>query len=224
MPIVSPLNQGSRLIAMASSKYVVRNLWNMAPVLTTNLVNAGLANSTFNATLTKAAVSAFDEYTSIRHGQPISSLSTVGEKETVSKTTGTRRRRRTTSTRQDSAIESSIGRSKGPLIPAAFNSVDGNTMTLTDNDFFFEHQKTRGYRLASHAIANCECSELLQEEYLVDAVAYYLDAVCDAKHLADLLLSGTGEFSIDMWAAVQRGKVKKFLLTLLTFTLVLRTP
>jgi len=188
---------------MASSKYVVRNLWNIAPVLTTNL-NAGL-DSTFNATLTKAAVTAFDEYTSIRKGQPISSSPSASVKETASGATGTRRRRRTPSTRQDSAIESSIGRSKGPLIPSDSNGV-GNSMTLTDNDFFFEHQKTRGYRLASHAIADCECSELLQEEYLVDAVSYYLDTVCDAKHLADLLLLGTGELSIDMWAAVQRGK------------------
>ena len=82
-------------------------------------------------------------------------------------------------------------------------------MTLTDNDFFFEHQKTRGYRLANHAIANCECTERLQEDYLVNAVAYYLDTVCGAKLLSDRLLLGTGELSIDMWAAVQRGKVIK---------------
>lgn len=85
--------------------------------------------------------------------------------------------------------------------------ISSDGMTLTDNDFFFEHQKTRGYRLANQAIANCDCTERLQEDYIVNTVAYYLDTVCGAKHLSDILLLGTGELSIDMWAAVQRGKV-----------------
>lgn len=189
----------------ASSKYVVRNLWNVAPVLTTNLVSAGLVDPIFNATLTRSAVTAFDEYTSVRRGTSFPSSPAVGGNESkTGATTGTRRRRRTPSTRQENTMESSTGRSKGPVI-----SGSSGDMTLTDNDFFFEHQKTRGYRLANHAIANCECTERLQEDYLVNAVAYYLDTVCGAKLLSDRLLLGTGELSIDMWAAVQRGKVIK---------------
>ena len=95
------------------------------------------------------------------------------------------------------------------MIPGNPNNANIDGMTLTDNDFFFEHQKTRGYRLASQAIADCDYTEQLQEDYLVNAVAYYLDTVCNTKTLADLLLLGTGELSIDMWAAVQRGKVTK---------------
>ncbi len=188
---------------MASSKYVVRNLWNVAPVLTTNLVKTGLVDNAFNATLARAAVSAFDDFTSIRRGKSLSSTQDVGANQSKS---GTRRRRRTPSTHQESTIESST---KGSIIPGNPNDASIDGMTLTDNDFFFEHQKTRGYRLASQAIANCDFTEQLQEDYLVNAVAYYLDTVCNAKTLADLLLLGTGELSIDMWAAVQRGKVRK---------------
>ena len=196
----------------ASSRYVVRNLWNVAPVLTTNLVSAGLVDPMFNATLTRSAVTAFDEYTSVRRGTSCRSSPAVGGKEsnTGAATTGTRRRRRTPSTRQENTMESSTGRSKGPVVPPGnHNCGSSGVMTLTDNDFFFEHQKTRGYRLASHSIANCECTERLQEDYLVTAVAYYLDTVCGAKPLSDLLFLGTGELSIDIWAAVQRGKVIK---------------
>lgn len=189
---------------MASSNYVVRNLWNIAPVLTTNLVTAGRVDSFFNTTLTRAAVAAFDEYTSIRRGTSVSSSPNAEE------STGTRRRRRRTpsTSRHESRIESSSAASRlqGPIVPNR-DSACSDGMGLTDNDFFFEHQKTRGYRLASHAIANCDCAERLQEDYIVNALTYYLDTVCGAKELADLILLGTGELSIDMWAAVQRGKV-----------------
>lgn len=94
-----------------------------------------------------------------------------------------------------------------PIAPGNFPPTNNNT-GLTDNDFFFEHQKTRGYRLASPAIADCNGTEKLQEDYIANAVAYYLDTVCGAKPLAELLMMGTGELSIDMWAAVQRGKVR----------------
>ena len=192
---------------MASSKYAARNLWNVAPVLTTNLVRTGLVDNKFNATLTKSAVSAFDEYRSIRRGTSLPSTSLPRTEETTSGRPASRRRRRSSSTRQERIPESLASRSKGPQIPENPNIGSCDGMALTDNDYFFEHQKTRGYRLASPAIANCECTEQLQEDYLVDAVAYYLETMCDAKPLADLLLLGTGELSIDMWAAVQRGKV-----------------
>lgn len=188
---------------MASSKYVVRNLWNIAPLLTTNLVNSGLVDTVFNTTLTKAAVTAFDDYTSIRRGTSLSSSPEAGDKETKSRT---RRRRRTSPARQENTIESSSVRSEGAMILGNSTHISSDGMTLTDNDFFFEHQKTRGYRLANQAIANCDCTERLQEDYIVNTVAYYLDTVCGAKHLSDILLLGTGELSIDMWAAVQRGK------------------
>ena len=182
---------------MASSKYVVRNLWDKAPVLTKNLLGAGVVDTAFNATLTKAAVTAFDEYTSIRRGTGFPS-SAASVDESMSKSGTTRRRRRTFSPRQ--------GKTESTTRPRLGKPDDNGNLTLTDNDFFFEHQKTRGYRLAAPAIADCDCTRRLQEDFLVDAVAYYLEAVCGAKLLADQLLLGTGELSIDMWAAVQRGK------------------
>ena len=179
---------------MASSKYAVRNLWNVAPFLATNLVHSGVVDASFNSTLAKAAVAAFDEYTSIRRGTSVSKVEAPSR---------TRRRKRASSTRQDSGIGSSATLLKAP---SNFHEIHQDNKTLTDNDFFFEHQKTRGYRLASQAIADCECAERLQEDYIANAVAYYLGAVCGAKPLAELLLRGTGELSIDMWAAIQRGK------------------
>ncbi len=185
---------------MASSKYVVRNLWNAAPFLTTNLVHCGVVDASFNSALAKAAVSAFDDYTSIRRGTFVSSSP---EAEAPARK---RRRKRTSSARQDSGIGSSATALMGA--PTNFQQIHQDNRMLTDNDFFFEHQKTRGYRLASPAIADCDCAERLQEDYIANAVAYYLDTVCGAKPLAELLLMGTGELSIDMWAAVQRGKVR----------------
>eukprot|EP00532_Pseudo-nitzschia_australis_P001072 CAMPEP_0168182940 /NCGR_PEP_ID=MMETSP0139_2-20121125/12171_1 /TAXON_ID=44445 /ORGANISM="Pseudo-nitzschia australis, Strain 10249 10 AB" /LENGTH=315 /DNA_ID=CAMNT_0008103923 /DNA_START=146 /DNA_END=1090 /DNA_ORIENTATION=- len=190
----------------SSSKYVVRNLWNAAPVLTTNLLDMGLVDTTFNTTLTRAAVTAFDEYTSIRRGASIlpsgSAAARVEESETKP-----RRRRRTPSSRLDKMESATSGLNRS-LFPGQGDKSNDNSneIFVTDNDFFFEHQKNRGYRLASQAIANCDCTKLLQEDYLVDIVAYYLEKLCGAKPLADLLLLGTGECSIDMWAAVQRGK------------------
>lgn len=183
---------------MTSSKYVVRNLWNKAPVLTTNLVDIGLVDAKFNANLMKAAVTSFDEFVSIRQGGGGKSRSSPPSS---SVSAGTRRRQRRTSL----SSPSNPGKERPKLPSVNISSDHGNN--LTENDFFFEHQKTRGYRLATDAIATCERTERLQEVYLVEIVAYYLKHCCGAGALANLLMLGTGELSIDMWAAVQRGKV-----------------
>lgn len=174
-----------------SDMYQINRLWGgVVPILSTNLLDAGLVGSEFNVLLTKGAVTAFDDYTAA------SSSSLAGNTDEVSPTgvplpsSATRRRRRPRASVRDVKAEES------PILPSA----------LTPNDRFFEHQRTRGYRLATQSMSSCDSAKQLEEDYIVDAVAYYLREN-NALSLADLLSSsrGGGELSIDMWAAVQRG-------------------
>ncbi|VEU34213.1 unnamed protein product [Pseudo-nitzschia multistriata] len=192
------------MAASSSSGYLVRNLWNAAPVLTTNLLETGLVDTAFNASLAKAAVTAFDDYRSIRLGTSVPGSSPKSADEPKART---RRRRRASSPGRTRAELPAPGPSGPRRSATEEHSISRcNPSALTDNDFFFQHQKNRGYRLATRAIAGSDCARRLQEDYLVQIVSYYLENVCGAKPLADLLALGTGELSIDMWAAVQRGK------------------
>ncbi|KAL7553778.1 hypothetical protein ACHAWF_017105 [Thalassiosira exigua] len=82
---------------------------------------------------------------------------------------------------------------------------------VTSNDTFFEHQRTRGYRLCTPDVSECDAARLLEEEHAVDAVAHYLrhggfDRSGAASSIADALQSTGAGLSIDLWAAVQRGE------------------
>jgi uncharacterized protein (TIGR02466 family) len=74
----------------------------------------------------------------------------------------------------------------------------------TANNNFFEHQRLHGYKLAFPSIANCEQVQQLEDE-LFNASIKYLQAL-GSTLVANQLKNNAGEFSIDIWAAIQKGK------------------
>ena len=179
------------MVASFSPRYMIRNLWNVAPVLKTNLVTTGLVDHAFNETLKRAAVMAFEEYTSTRLGGESNPSSTT----TTSTSTRRRRQRPQKSTRT----------SPTTTMRQPHDTTTTSQQHLTDNDFFFQHQKNRGYRHANQSIATCECAEKLQETFITNVVKDYL------KHSSSSSMEKNHHpnhelFSIDMWVAIQRGK------------------
>lgn len=157
-----------------------RRLWGIAPIMVTNLADAGLVDARFNAALTKAAVQAFDDFLQI-------TKSPSEQDNNVSSGSGNRRRRR--------RVQAS-GQHQQQQTPE-----EGQ---LTQNDSFFVHQRTRGYRLATPAISSCVEAQTLQEDLITsNAVMTYLESLDNAKAAARMVRSEL--LSIDMWAAVQRG-------------------
>lgn len=151
-----------------------RRLWGIAPIMVTNLVDAGLVDARFNAALTKAAVQAFDDF-----------LQTTKSPDGGPHQSGRRRRRVQPEHHQQQ-----------------HQQAQGEEGQLTQNDAFFVHQRTRGYRLATPAISSCVEAETLQEDFITNNVLAYLEALA-ANKAAMMVRSEL--LSIDMWAAVQRG-------------------
>ena len=76
---------------------------------------------------------------------------------------------------------------------------------MTSNDYFFEHQRLRGYHLATEAIRSSSEATLLADELLPDAAANYLRE-CDNPRASAVAERVGLQFHVEMWAAVQRGK------------------
>ena len=151
----------------------IHRLWNgITPILTINLVDAGIVDASFNEVLTYVAVKAFDEFT--------------GAYPSVTRNSdGKRRRRRITENQKHINFGSPLS---------------------SGNNMFFEYQRTHGFRLAIPSISDCPCVQKLEDEIFVNASIHYLKHAVDATLIADQLASASGEFSIDLWAAIQRGK------------------
>ena len=173
-----------------------RRLWGgAATILTTNILETRLIDSKFNDLLTQAAVSAFDDFTNKTSSAPLSS-----SKQEDDAPSGRRRRRARTSILNNPDHPSS-----------QVNSDHGSSssrLTTTSNDNFFEFQRTRGYRLASPSISNCDAVRQLEEEHIAGAVDHYLRKFPSsiAKSIANELQTCGAGVSIDLWAAVQRGR------------------
>ena len=147
------------------------------PILTTNLMTAAVVDASFNEALTQVALTAFNDF-KIQNGTRESSSDG---------STKIRRRRQSKST------------SKTTI------SLDDPTPTKsTANDVFFEYQRTHGYKLAMPSMANCIQVQLLEDEFF-NASIHYLRQV-SSMTIAEQLVKNSGEFSIDLWAAVQKGK------------------
>ena len=159
------------------SPYELRRLWNgTAPILTTNLLNSGSVDALFNDVLTGVAVSAFDKFT---NSNPNTSKY---------QSDGSTRRRR----------------QKRPLSVNEIDLDPPKSIKTTSNDHFFEYQRTHGYKLAIPSIANCNQVHQLENK-VIDACIHYLYTL-NATTIVHQLSNNSGEFSVDLWAAVQRGK------------------
>jgi uncharacterized protein (TIGR02466 family) len=134
-----------------------------------------MVDSSFNDLITRLAVAAFDDFTSNRVDCTADG--------------STRRRRRK---QPSSAFGSSSNLNEQPQTKS------------TENHNFFEYQRTYGYRLAIPSIASCQSVQQLEEDIFLNACIHYLSAI-NATTLAQQLSNTSGEFSIDLRAAIQRG-------------------
>lgn len=184
-----------------SINYQLTRLWSgTVPILTTNLLDTGIVDTKFNKILSQAAVKAFDEYIS---KNTASSLPSLLKHDDDKPPIGRRRRR---------------SRGRSPELNDADNKLSTDDGVVTPNDNFFEYQRRNGYRLGVDGISTCNAALQLEEKYIMHAIIEYLVKVgrihdtnnnnnIPATQIAqDLQSVNAGLFSIDMWAAIQRGK------------------
>ena len=187
-----------------SRRYQINRLWNgIAPILTTNLIEAGVIEAAANESLTLAAVTAFDRYTN-------SSLtSTTAAQEVDSSPTNKRRRRRRPSFQDKQSADDLLTNKESSAAP-------------TPNDNFFEYQRRMGYTLDNNQSDDL-LRQQLKDTHIIDAIIYYLQhfhvdddkennssinlpqqrLVSSAIHA---LQSDSPEVTVDLWATVQRGE------------------
>jgi len=192
-----------------SINYQMYRLWGgSVPILTANILESGIVDRNFNDTLTDAALKAFDTYTNN------TSSSTSNNQHDDS----TKRRPNITNNHHDEARPSSSeGRRRrrqrtssvllGNIENISSSNNNDRSTKVTANDNFFEYQRTRGFRLSTPSISSSDEVKELEEIHVLDAVTQYLIQLDNNKSISIAnQLQTDSIFTIDMWAAVQRGK------------------
>ena len=186
-------------------RYEIKRPWNcIAPILTTNLIDAGVISATANESLTQAAVAAFDRYTN--------TPSTVGPEVDANATVTNKIRRR----RRQSSSGTQL----------VVDCVSGATTAVksTANDNFFEYQRRIGYTLDNNQFDD-SLRQRLKETHIIEAIIYYMqhfhvmgDSQNEGANCNDMqqqrwtasivneLQSDSPGITVDLWAAVQRGE------------------
>ena len=165
--------------------------------MTMDLIEAGQVDKSFNQALTKAAVSAFHDYISTHKmpgeaGSLASAVCTTSDGAAEQPSSERRRRRRPS--RQSSGSTQPTG--------SSVNTHDG----VTPNDFFFEHQRLRGYHMATEPMRNSLEVLRLQQDLLPLATRKYLQE-CVGTPRARAVSEGVGDlFHVELWATVQSGQ------------------
>ncbi|KAL7493414.1 hypothetical protein ACHAWT_002428, partial [Skeletonema menzelii] len=190
-----------------SSRYQINRLWNgVAPILTTNLIEAGIVDAAANESLTLAAVTAFDRYT-----KSSQTSSTAAAQEVDSSSPTIKRRRRRRQSFEDKQSPDNL-----------FTNTESSAAP-TPNDNFFEYQRRMGYTLDNNQSDDL-LRQQLKEAHIIDAIIYYLQHFhvgddrennnssinLTQQRLAGSIIheiqSDSPEVTIDLWAAVQRGE------------------
>ena len=185
-----------------SSRYQINRLWDgIAPILTTNLIEAGVIGAAANEQLTLAATTAFDRYTK----SSLTSTATAQDIDSSSSTNKKRRRRRRQSF-QDEQSSADI---------AFTQTTKSSASAPTLNDNFFEYQRRMGYTLDNNQSDDDPLCQQLKETHIIDAIIYYLqhfhvdnDNLLQqrlASSIVHELQSDSPGVTIDLWATVQRG-------------------
>ena len=139
----------------------------------------------YHLVMSDAAINAFDTFTNT------SSVDVL-----LSSSSGSRRRRR---------LQHKSAPSVNKNISPPNNSDRSTKVTVNDN--FFEYQRTRGFRLSTPSISSSDEVKELEEIHVLDAVTQYLIQLDNNKSISIAYQLQTDSiFTIDMWAAVQRGK------------------
>lgn len=212
------MDKKKKVLAMARNIFL---LWNRVPVMTVDFLAAGLIDKDFNQNLTDAAVTAFDEYLAVHYPRATASPQPYAiSKEDHGPMRRKRPRRFFTDSwheihKNPSTISSSLQKhdktaTRGDGTAWASTTSKSTSLSLTSlNDRFFEHQRDRGYHLASEYLRESAPLTLLREKLLPGAATAYLvegdhgqfnanRAAAVARSLRD------GILRLDTWAAVQR--------------------
>ena len=187
-----------------SSRYQLNRLWDgIAPILTTNLIEAGVIGAAANESLSLAAVAAFDRYTKSSLTSP--AAAPAQDIDSSSSTNKRRRRRRQSFQDGQSAVDIVFTQTTKP-----------STSAPTLNDNFFEYQRRMGYTLDNNQSDDDPLCQQLKETHIIDAIIYYLqhfhvdnDNLPQqrlASSIVHELQSDSPGVTIDLWATVQRGE------------------
>ena len=180
----------------------INRLWDgIAPILTTNLIEAGVIEAAANESLNLAALTAFDRYTNSSLTSPAAPAQDIDS----SSSTNRRRRRRRRQSFQDEQSSADI----------FTQTTKSSAAVPTLNDNFFEYQRRMGYTLDNNQSDDLLCQRL-KETHIIDAIIFYLqhfhvdnDNLPQqrlASSIVHELQSDSPGVTIDLWATVQRGK------------------
>ncbi len=152
-----------------------------------NLIESGAMTNCANRELSRIALEALDAYRNL-------SQENIRIESNESKFTSKRPRRRQKSVQV--SRETSLNHSAGIRSPSG----------LTVNDYFFEHQKNRGYINGSPIISKSAEVRHLNSLLSAQVEAYFQDVV--RKEVAEGIstLIQNEMLSLDLWAAVQQGQ------------------
>ena len=186
----------------SSTASSLRHLWNHVPVYVTRpvevlLASQGQPTSSFNENVAAAALEAFRSYVDTKRGRSSSRSSNPGSPQ--SQSGGRRRRARPAS--------SSISTSQQPIatVPPISSLHESNDQLASDNDHFFEYQKSRGYHLSTEATRKSPEIQQLYDEILPTAIEHYLRSVKVETNVLDWFQDPISTRKIDLWMAVQQG-------------------
>lgn len=169
-------------------------LWNVAPILNTNLIKNGEITFALNARVKDAAIHLYDKFLDTRRN---SGAGSSGKLTAASQKSGNnirKRRKRNTNT-----LTGSFGRAE---TPSEIYNIDSKT-GLTTNDHFFEFQRNGGF-----------CEQIMQtpeiwqlQNVIGQTVQNYLSSLdtIAADEIASRLIHDA-TVKIDMWATVQIGE------------------
>lgn len=185
-----------------SSRYQINRLWDgIAPILTTNLIEAGVIGAAANEQLTLAAVTSFDRYTK----SSLTSPAAAAAQDIDSSSSTNKRRRRRRQSFQDEQSSADI----------FTQTTKSSAAVPTLNDNFFEYQRRMGYTLNNNQSDDDPLCQQLKETHIIDAIIFYLqhfhvdnDNLPSQQRLASSIVhelqSDSPGITIDLWATVQR--------------------
>ena len=164
----------------------IKRLWNVAPIRSTSLN----VPASMNQELARVALDSLEAYSNL--GQQSKTQSSPRRSRRI--------RTRPTPTNRSPGIQST--RSDPQQAPHHIHQ-DGSGLSL--NDYFFEHQRLHGYTTGTPILNQSQALSNLQK-LLVTQVETYLTSLqhSSASHAISLLQQGI--LSLDVWAAIQRGK------------------
>ncbi len=165
---------------MISKLVMIKRLCRVrVPVFSKNLIDHGIITSSLNDELVRDALNAFTAYSEIRHEKNFSGIKGKRKRSRLSR--GARK--------SQQSVQKETESESGPTL----------------NDFFFEHQRINGYTNGTPFLAQSVSVQNLSGALLIEAEKY-LNLLGGVGALSIPPLIQNGVISLNMWAAVQKGR------------------